>query len=419
MFALGLLFLACSCSKPTQPPPYVRSIELSVEDASCTEAWLHLQITDGSSPPFEVQLTRALQTSQTLQTLRLFSRDTLFVDEGLLPSRTYTYKAYRLPPNAPIDSSALVSVTTMDTSSGHFVFRVDTLGDGAGSVLYDVAIISEDNILAVGELYASGEPSRYNLAIWDGSSWRVERLNYQGASPVIRTVFAFGPNDVWLDPWFHWNGHVFQQMSIDPIFIGVNINKMWGSPDGRLYVVGNLGFIAERSPTGTWRRLESGTTLPIMDVYGARNSHTGTYEVLCVSADPGLPGHSQVLKIENMTVHELATHPEWEPWSIWFVPGRLYIHAGDGLWETRLPGGSWVRNNGLPAWFKESVRGQAINDAAVCGAFWLLATWNGIRWQTHFPRTSSAALGGVAIQENLLVAVGFMGNNAVVIQGRR
>jgi hypothetical protein len=156
-----------------------------------------------------------------------------------------------------------------------------------------------------------------------------------------------------------------------------------------------------------------------MDVYGARDPNTGRYEVLCVSADQALPGHSQILKIENSTVREVSTHPEWEPWGIWFVPGRRYIHAGDGLWESRSLSGTWNRNSNLPSLFKTSLDGQAHNDIIVSGAFWLLSHWNGVSWHTYFPRIQGGSFGTVAIKGNLIIVVGFIDRMAVVLVGRR
>jgi hypothetical protein len=233
-------------------------------------------------------------------------------------------------------------------------------------------------------------------------------------------IFAFGPNDIWAGSSIpeHWDGQRWTfHGSTRGYQGGFWIRKIFGTSPNDLYVVGDAGNIRHYDGV-RWRRIESGTTLPIMDIYGARDPRTGRYEILCVSADPNIPGRSQVLAIENGTVREMATDPMWEPWGIWFIPQRRYIHAGDGLWEAYRPSGPWVRNTQIPALFKTSVRGQAINDVALSGAFWLLAHWNGVRWQTYFARTAGA-LGGIALKGNLLITVGFIGNQAVVIRGRR
>ncbi|MGB9664445.1 MAG: hypothetical protein ACPL25_05950 [Ignavibacteria bacterium] len=62
----------------------------------------------------------------------------------------------------------------MDTTSHEFSWEITYLGDGGSSVLYDVAIINENNIWAVGEIYMNDslgrpEPNAYNAIHWDGT----------------------------------------------------------------------------------------------------------------------------------------------------------------------------------------------------------------------------------------------------------
>jgi hypothetical protein len=430
-----LCTLALTCKKEPPPAVHIPTLALTAVDASCTEAWLKLTTTQ---LPATVRLMRLTPTLQTLQTLQLTTPDTLLIDEGLLPRRTYTYKAYTLEVRGSgfqvVDSSTQATVTTMDTTSHNFTWQIDTLGDGGGSVLYDVAIINDTLAYAVGEIYkrdsvGNWEPTPYGLAIWNGRNWTLRKLfaQYPGVSSpsLVRPhgIFAFSQTNIWFADAdvFWWDGQSqllrVHQVVNTVLSAGQYVDKLWGSSPSDIYAVGINGAIAHYDGV-RWRRIESGTTLPIKDIYGAREPESGQYEVLCVSADQALPGHSQILKIENMTVREVATHPEWEPWGIWFVPGRRYLHAGDGLWEARTLSGPWVRNNSLPAWFKSSVRGQSLSDIVVSGSFWLLSHNNGVTWQTYFPRTSGA-FGGINIKRNLLVSVGFIGDRAVVIQGRR
>jgi len=95
----------------------------------------------------------------------------------------------------------------MDTTSHDFTFTTYTFGGQAGScLLNDVAIIDENNIWAVGEIYlldSLGQPdlNRYNLAVWDGNNWEVRRAPYyyqrQPLYHPIQSIFAFSINDIW------------------------------------------------------------------------------------------------------------------------------------------------------------------------------------------------------------------------------
>ena len=134
-----------SCKKDEPTQPHVTTIQLSVEDVSCTEAWLKVSLTDVSEPR-----TIALQQDgRTVLTSRLLGADSLLVVEGLLPHRTYSFAAERLSDTTAIDASAPVQATTMDTTSHDWVFSLDTLGVTASS-LQGVAIVNDTLAYAVG-----------------------------------------------------------------------------------------------------------------------------------------------------------------------------------------------------------------------------------------------------------------------------
>jgi len=335
------------------------------------------------------------------------------------------------PPNGP------------DTTSHNFFFDIDTLGDGNSSTLYDVAVVNDSLAYAVGEMYlrdSSGQldPRRYNLAVWTETSWTVRRLTYQGSATVIRSVFAFAENDVWLDPWFHWNGQTFQEVPISPVLIGVGVNKMWGSPDGQLHVVGNGGFIARRSTSGTWQRMESGTTLPLLDVFGS--SANGVYAV------GGDRSTAVVLKYDGTRWLTLMN-------SYYFGNGfdstelfrtQLFGHLS-GTWVDesgtlyvvgeyvyRMNGGRWsfvpgIADNYLNApifsrGFLTSVRGWAKNDFVTLGERITVIHYNGatgIQVGPQFSFASPVDFYRVDMKGSFIVGVGTSGDRAVVVRLNR
>ena len=69
----------------------------------------------------------------------------------------------------------------MDTTSHNFTFEMITFGGQIGSsVLFDVAIINENNIWAVGEIWIADTSqlgyTKYNAVHWDGNSWELKRI---------------------------------------------------------------------------------------------------------------------------------------------------------------------------------------------------------------------------------------------------
>jgi len=428
--ALVLLFFSFSCPhlgcNTTEPPP-ASTVQLSVEDAGVTEAWLKVSLTDNNEPR-TVALKR---DGQTVQTLRISSLDSIVVDTALLPHRSYSYKAYRVTDSRFIDSSTQLTLTTMDTTSHDWVFDPPVLlGDGSSSVLYDVAIINDTLAYAVGEIYkrdslGNWDPNAYNLAKWNGGNWELMRIQFytfcgqsgMGSYPA-KAIFAFSAQDIWVamdgSQVVRWNGQTQSQ----PMCTPVSINKLWGDSPNSMYAVGYGGGIAHYS-SGTWQRVESGTTLPIWDVFGVRNEAAGEYEIISVASNHSFPEGRKLLKIQGTTVNALPDSGlSWSIDEIWFVPRRKYVVVGDGLYEIRALGEVWARNMTLPPLYKESIDGQGLNDIVVVGSFWNFLHFNGSTWRSYFP-FSSGSLGSVAIKGDFVIAVGVIENKALVVQGRR
>jgi hypothetical protein len=431
---LIISLLALTCKKEPPPAVHIPTLTLTAVDASCTEAWLKLTTTQ---VPATVRLVR---DGQPVSDFRLLTSDTLVVDEGLLPRRTYTYKAYRLEVRGSgfevVDSTTQATVTTMDTTSHNFTWQIDTLGDGGGSVLYDVAIINDTLAYAVGEVYkrdslGNWDPLRYNLAKWNGQQWELKRVtvNFRGnlITPPLYGVYAFTAADIWIAAGMaihgsesNWVGHDVRALTgVDAL----SFTKCWGVSSTDMYFVGLAGSIAHYDGV-RWRRIESGTTLPIWDVHGARDERTGSYEIICVASNHSFPEGRKLLKVQGSSVTALPD--SGLPWSIdavWHVPGRKYIVVGDGVWHTLRLGIVWESVGGLPNLYTTSVTGVRANDIFIGAAFLDLFHFNGVTWRNYFPLMISGAFGAVQMKGDRVVAVGVIGSGfddrGIIVVGRR
>ncbi|MDI6805000.1 MAG: hypothetical protein QME58_14385, partial [Bacteroidota bacterium] len=308
---------------PPDVPPYIPPIVLTAEDVGVTDAWLRIKTTASQGHGAEsVQLKRDGQTIFILSSSLLAQSsplDTLILDEGLLPKQTYTYKAFLhqtdTPPlQSPVDSSAPLLLTTMDTTSHNFTWEIDTLGDGAGSVLRDVCIINDTCVWAVGEIYkrdsaGNFETEPYNTARWNGKKWELKRIQFYtfcgpgsltGPYPA-NAVFAFDDGEIWIASQSQiakWKNGV--QISIT--CLPVSVNKIWGSNKNNVYTAGPLGQIGFFNGV-SWRRLESGTDVSINDIWGSVDEKTGKRLILCAASNIWEPGERKILKInENNTI---------------------------------------------------------------------------------------------------------------------
>jgi len=430
-----LVAFACRKEAPpclTCPPPYVQTVFLDTLSVDVTEVLLRVRAIDTSGAA-EVSVYRDSVPVFTGQPSR---GDTTLLDTALAPGRLYSYKAYRLQNTQRIDSVVL-AVRTMDTTSHNFTWRIEQLGDGASSVLRDVFIIDQNNVWAAGEIYlrdSSGQfdPLPYNVAHWNGTDWELKRATviFRGNSvtPPLEGVFAFSPTDIWLvgSLPIHGDGQswtIFDLRAM-PGLDSVSVSRAWGTNSSNMYFVGLNGTIVHYNGT-TWQRIESGTTLDVYDIWGDRNCSTGQHEVFAVAAKQFVSFEKEIFRVSAITATEVPV--DSIPYSlqgIWFRPGRHYYVVGSGMYAKRsiesIGPWQWL-HPGVTQYYTYAIRGTQLNDFVVCGSFGEVLHFNGVTWKS-FRDVTGIAQGtyyGIALRENLIVAVGYDSPRAIVARGSR
>jgi len=419
LFFISLFIISISCDS-TEPPTNI-SLTLKLEDVSCTEAWLQLT-TNNIQLPATINL---LINNSLTQTFSLSTNDSVLYIDSLLPNQTYKLIAAMQQSN---NVSNEVTVTTMDTTSHNFTWQTFEFGQHSSSTLYDVAIINENNIWAVGEIYMNDsvgnpDPNRYNAVKWNGSTWDVIRIpyNFQGTDfyNPIQSVFAFNNNDIWFcgNGVIHWNGSEFTPIPIPTNVWGpYQMNKLWGSSSNDLYAVGDAGNIAHYK-NGSWTKIVSGTTTDIQDVLGFKDAFTSETSVYCAVSYVFQNGDRKILQIKSNTVDSLNWMDDKRINSIWTSNNKFFFTAGDGVFENKR--GYWNQVIDLPPYYSNNIRGNDLNDVFVCGDFGLLSHFNGSSWLTYNEHYMQGILFSIATKNNIVVTVGLKGSKAIIVKGTR
>lgn len=434
--------VSCNTTEPPIPPDETKPIlALELDDAHCTEAWLQLKTKDLVLPA-ELTLKQYNPIGDSLsQVFILNTQDSLLYIDSLLPNQNYLFQVFSLPQaNQHPASSIKLPVITMDTTSHNFTFEMVTFGGTIGSsVLYDVAIIDENNIWAVGEIWIADTSSlgytKYNAVHWDGNNWELKQLLYNNSvfSP-IRGILILDSNNFYFSAGsiFKWDGNsnsvqmVFSRLSLtDP---NGTIEKLWGSTSTQIYGIGNVGSLVHYNGT-SWQRIESGTTLNINDIWGDYNEKTQELEILAVASNYGTGWEKVILQIKTNEVSKLLTNsnPIMEPLlTTWFISNRQYFVAGAGIYQKRILSDSIWKNNEfeITEYATTSIRGIEINDVFGVGAYGDFLHFNGVDWQQYQePYLYNGAYTKVISKNNLVIAVGgnqvSLASEAVVLIGRR
>ena len=388
------LILLCTTSCNTvDPPPDKAVLTLTLEDVSCTEAWITLT-TSNLQLPATLNL---LKDNTITKTIILQTVDTLLYIDSLLPNQTYKFQAVIQSIN---HSSNEITVTTLDTTSHNFTWQTWTFGEHSNSVLYDVAIINENCIWAVGEIYLNdslGNPDHnaYNAVHWDGTTWELKRINMLSSCnpityPPLRAIWAFSENNIVVTSggsigWFDGINNL-TDCSIRPLLTG-SLNKIWGSSSSALYVVGNNGNIAYWSGSN-WMKIESGINENFQSIYGSIDSKTQTAEIICVASEEFNNVPTTLIKVNPIDHSAIKLDSQnLIPGmiDIWFRPNRKYITAGSGIFSKNKihSGDLWIKevDSQTNKWFTLSIDGDKYNNIIISGVMNEVIHYNGYSWQ--------------------------------------
>jgi hypothetical protein len=428
LYCLNLILCLDLTSCNTIDPKLEPELLLKLEDVTCTEAWLQLTTTNIQLPA----TINLLKNNVLSQIYVLNTQDSLLYIDSLLPNQTYKFKVVLNTTNNPLPTTNEVQLTAMDTTSHNFTWQTFEFGQHSSSILYDVAIINENNIWAVGEIYMNdsiGNPdlTRYNLAFWNGSSWEIKRIPYfyqgQPFYHPIQSVFAFSQNDIWFcgNGVIHWDGNSFIPMPIPSNVWGpYQMNKIWGSSSNDLYVVGNNGNIAHYNGIN-WARIMSGTTLPFQDIWGA-SGDDGERQILAIASNKFSTGGKYLVRLfENSAVHmndAISTAVSLS--GIWFVPNSKYYMVGDGIYNKHLLSENiWQFDQiiSLIQYYPYCIRGVGINDLVVCGDAGTISHFNGANWRIFERINLYDRLLSVSTIKDIVITVGIRYNNSLHNQG--
>lgn len=419
---LAVIFQSCNT---TEPPQLIGNIKITEIDAAVIEAYLNIQI-ENPSIDREVVIER---NGQKIISFTASKTDTAITDTGLTENTTYKYKAKLTEKGKLVSESSEIGITTMQPTSHEFTWQTFTFGEHSSSSLYDVVILDENNIWAVGEIYMKDsagniDPHPYNAVHWDGSKWELKRILFytvcgqQDRTPYpAKSIFAFNENDIWIsagDQIVRWDGQTEKAVMCLPI--SFYINKLWGSSSNSVYAVGNGGNIVFYNGS-SWQKIESGTDWDIYDVAGYTNSITSQEEIICASTDENNYTNSTILKITDKTkVERINLTTQRLTGSAWTNKGFPIYTTGDGIFTNKS--GSWEEIKLPVNYVTSKIRGNGLNDIFLCGVLGLTAHYNSKDWKIY-NNVYNAVYTTVNLKGNVAAFVGWRDNKGVITIGKR
>ncbi len=406
------LIVAFSCERLTQPRLGGGAFTLQEAATLVTESYLRLhagQVVPGST-------LRVYRNGEKLWQKPYTEADSIVYDSTLAPAHTYTYRAELWSGSRQLARSNAVTVTTLDTTSHDFEWEIIEFPSPYGSgALYDVAIINENDIWAVGEIYSdSTQPwLPYNGVHWDGEKWELKRIfvEYRGQPNLapLEGIFALSGGQIiftsglpYLPDNGRWKLYHLWDMGVLRQNDG-SVNCIWGTSIDNLYFAGRKGTIVHYDGS-SWRRIESGTEERGNDVWGYVHPD-GNYSVFFAFSDSYKPGRHVLLTLDNGNSLESLDWPDSVYIeSIWTDSPRYLFACGSGVWQ-RGPLG-WRKYQNLPNVFRERIRGSGVNNILVVGHYGQILHYNGKDWRVFQFNPEIGILMGLAMKGSLVYAVG-------------
>lgn len=418
----------------TYLPVDTSRVKLTLIDVAVKEVYLNINIVSASGG----EIVIIQRGGVIVKSFILTFTDTILADTGLTQNTNYIYQAMILA-NGKIQAiSNKVTTCTLLPTSHNFTWQTFVLGGGDDSYLHGVTIVDENNIWAVGEvsLRDSNGQIEYpsNGAVhWDGNSYGLKRLPaYDLGYTTYLTPWSaigFSQNEI----WFVGGGvHLYDGNAIqlsywispfpgnpNPILdSGQVAMKIWGKDNLSLFVVGSGGALAYFDRKD-WRKINSGTTAPINDIWGVTNPASGKEEVYCAVSDIFQFKDRKILKLVDGQV-------EYIPWdaqrdvvlTLWTNRGfPMYVGGGLGLYENKASAWQKVDFIGTNV-YPSCIRGTGLNNIVIVGSFGLAAHYNGIDWKI-LTDVYDAAYSAVAIKGTTVAAVGSKNGRAILTIGKQ
>ncbi len=436
LILLILLFTSCNTTEPTPfKEELPKSIKLKLLDVSCTEAFINVNVGDSVLP---IAITFK-KDNAALFSFTLTKTDTIIIDTTLQPNITYTYQI-TAQISGKEENSDTLQVKTLQTTSNNFVWQTFEFGGNiSNSVLFDVAIIDENNIWAVGEIRTDSTDTLYNVVHWDGAVWKLLKLQFYsfcgqpntGSYPA-RAIFTFNDGVFVLGSTsqiiYLSDGN---QLKIECLPLTISINKIWGSASTDFYATGNTGSLAHHQ-NADWSKIETGTTIPLNDIYGSKDGKN-----VLISGYDSETGNSLLLRYSDNTMTKiyevLPGSPGWNEArdnlisgvisSLWTISEyQLWIASTFGFYMApqKTEGEAKLKYKfSFPIGFIERIRGEGNNNVYAVGDYSTIFHYDGLDWTLcSINFGDGAKLYSVAAKNNTIVAVGTTGK-AILMLGKQ
>ncbi len=423
LLIFATLFLQnCDTTEPPISNQISKTIKLELIDVSCTEAFIGINAKDSILP---INMF-VYKNDKEIDNFILTKTDTAFIDTTLKPNEMYTYQVFGKM-YGDEEKSDTLQVNSLNITSDLFTWETETFGENNNGVLYDVCLINDDNIWAVGEIYSDTSETLYNAVHWDGNSWKLKKIYFDSECstveyPPIKSIFAFDSDNILITNGGNIGFFDGENLNVDCAvnqFLTGAINKIWGTSTEDFYAVGNEGNIVHYI-NGHWKKLDSKTNLNLNDIWGTYKN--GEKTIMVVGGNVLENADQIILQIKtDDTVEQINENGIFYPLgSVWFNNNFKFYIGGSGVFSKFYNNQFWSKNIS-GQYYIYSIRGNGLNDIIACGGLGFISHFNGITWTDNLLNENENNIGNIyssVFKGNKYCGVGTnINGKAVIVTG--
>lgn len=340
--------------------------------------------------------------------------------------------------------------TAADTTSHNFSWQMfeygDFYGTGHWSMIHDVAIVSSNDIWAVGEIYLKDTTgknlgtNRCNAMHWDGVKWKLFKFQFRTFPEqpdtnayICSSVCVLDSGKVIISSGEQVT-FIKNEKQLKTEYIPVWVRKIWAGGSNDIYAVGSEGKIAHYDGK-SWRKVESGTTMTLIDLFSnngrdiyAVGGRFPDYDGVLLKGNADgfsviAEGKASVKEEELFKPYFLGTGSMlWVSPSdtVYFGGGLFYAYKkGEMSLVSTLNGNKWGLNNDGHYWgYLSGIRGNADNDIALVGEGNTIRHYNGKSWRQlgmPYDYNSEYTWVSVDMKGNTIAAVGRSNSKGIIM----
>ncbi len=419
-----LLFTLYGCDT-TDPKPKVKD-DLSIEIVSISVEEVILRITnDSPSKKNEVVIER---NGKETHRMPATFKDTVIIEKGLTETTSYSFLAVDEADGQITSKSNEETCYTLAPTSHDFEWVLYTMGDIDHSDLLDAAIISENDIWAVGEIYTKDMPSiSFNAVHWDGTNLKLVRApmyieNKKDECPRLNSIIEFGKDETMVSDGYvigHFDGTTIRgHYGIAEIKKGV-ISGLWGTGRDNIYIAThNCGlYHYDWENWGSFEIDLEERDNRQYDIWGIKDNSGKDIIYLTSCYLSGKENH--VLKLVDGKIEKFYTgDTDWYISSVWSNNPYTFYFSGEGLY--RYLGGKFEKIDISYLMDTEQIRGNGENDLFACSLRGCVSHYNGKEWRLiHEIYNPNIVYNSVTVKGDVVAVTGRYGRQAVLAIGKR